>query len=184
MDEPTNHVAEAGRLPLRSLLAATCGTLLHGPQDSAFTPDAACSMSPATAAGCDRKIEWLPATSTMVAPARSAIERWAGGGIIRSSVATKYQVGLLRHAGSLIVPLRASTPHGTCESAMNAACSALRSPANDAWNFSRSRNRTRPAGAGSAARVRRAADPRSGCSPTRPCPVRRPPRVLVGVPPA
>src|SRR6266540_40867 len=141
MDEPTNHVAEAGRLPLRSLLAATCGTLLHGPQDSAFTPDAACSMSPATAAGCDRKIEWLPATSTIVAPARSAIERWAGGGIIRSSVATRYQLGLLRHAGSLIVPPRASTPHGTCESAMNAACSAGMSAANESWNLPRSKNR-------------------------------------------
>jgi hypothetical protein len=84
---------------------------------------------------------WLPAASSTVEPARADIWRWAGGGIIRSSVATRYQLGLLRHAGSLIVPLRASTPHGTCESAMNAACSALRSPANDAWNFSRSRSR-------------------------------------------
>jgi hypothetical protein len=39
--------------------------------------------------------------------------RWAGGGIIRSSVATRYQLGLLRQAGSVIVPLRASTPHGS-----------------------------------------------------------------------
>ena len=40
------------------------------------------------------------------------LSRWAGGGIIRSSVETRYQLGLLRHAGSLMVPLRASTPRG------------------------------------------------------------------------
>jgi uncharacterized protein DUF1003 len=33
-------------------------------------------------------MEWLPASSTTVEPARSDIARWAGGGIIRSSVAT------------------------------------------------------------------------------------------------
>src|SRR3954452_2377271 len=98
-------------------------------------------MIPATASGLDRKIEWLPAVSTTVAPARSAIERCAGGGIIRSSVVTRYQLRLLRHAGSLIVPAKASTPHGTCESAMNSASSEGTSPANDAWNLSRSRNR-------------------------------------------
>jgi hypothetical protein len=83
--------------------------------------DAACSTSSATAAGCDRKIEWLPATSTVVAPARSAIERWAGGGIIRSSVATRYQLGLLCHAGSLIVPLRASTSAASARRPIRAA---------------------------------------------------------------
>jgi uncharacterized membrane protein len=65
----------------------------------------------------------------------------AAGGIIPSSVATRYQLCLLRHAASLTVPLRASTPHGTCESAMNAPSSALKSPANEAGIFSRSRNR-------------------------------------------
>jgi hypothetical protein len=79
------------------------------------------------------------------------LRRW---GIIRSSVATRYQLGLLRHAGSLIVPLRASTPHGTCESAMNAACSALTSPANEAWTFPGRGRETRPAAAESAARAR------------------------------
>src|SRR5918999_5880114 len=53
---------------------------------------------------------WLPATSTTVEPARADISRWAAGAIIRSSVATRYQLGLLRHAGSLIVPPSASTP--------------------------------------------------------------------------
>jgi hypothetical protein len=54
---------------------------------------------------------------------RSDIARWAGGGIMRSSVATRYQLGLVRQAGSVTAPLRASTPQGTCESAMNAASS-------------------------------------------------------------
>src|SRR4051812_16764926 len=69
------------------------------------------------------------------------MERWAGGGIIRASVATRDQLGLTRHGGSVMEPPSASTPHGTCESAMNAASSALTSAANDAWNLSRSRNR-------------------------------------------
>src|SRR6266568_1696596 len=58
-----------------------------------------------------------------VEPVRLDMKRWAGGGIILSSVATRYQLGLVFHAGSLIVPLRAPTPHGTWESAMNAAFS-------------------------------------------------------------
>src|SRR5258708_7691535 len=86
-------------------------------------------------------MEWLPALSTTVDPARSDMARWAGGGIILSSVVTRYQLGFVRQAGSVIEPLRASTPHGTCESAMNAACSAGTSPANEAWDFARSRKR-------------------------------------------
>src|SRR6266702_8891960 len=76
-----------------------------------------------------------------VEPARLDMARCAGGGIIRSSVATRYQLGLIRQAGSVIEPPRASTPHGTCASAMNAASAAGTSPANDAWNFSRSKNK-------------------------------------------
>src|SRR5713226_4778884 len=84
---------------------------------------------------------WLPLTSTTVAPARLDIARWASGGIILSSVAIRYQLGLALHAGSLIVPLRAATPHGTWESAMNAAFSASTSAAKEAGNFSLSRNK-------------------------------------------
>ena len=47
--------------------------------------------------------------------------RWAAGGIIRSSVVTRYQQGLDRQVGWLTSPPRASTPHGTCESARNYA---------------------------------------------------------------
>src|SRR5438477_11892926 len=84
---------------------------------------------------------WLPFTSTTVAPVRLDIIRWASGGIILSSVATRYQLGFVFHAGSLIVPAGASTPQGTWESAMKAAASALTSPANDARNFDLSRKR-------------------------------------------
>src|SRR5260370_37175083 len=86
-------------------------------------------------------MEWLPVTSTVVEPARPDMVCWAGGGIILSSVVTRYQLGLVRQAGWVTCPPRASTPQGTCESAMNAARSAGRSPANEAWNLSPSRNR-------------------------------------------
>src|SRR5438876_4266992 len=105
------------------------------------TPFAAVSMSDATACGCDTYTEWLALTSTTVEPARLDIARWASGGIILSSVVTRYQLFFIFHAGSLIVPPSASTPHGTWESAMNAASSALTSPANDARNFALSRKR-------------------------------------------
>src|SRR5262245_64968657 len=67
--------------------------------------------------------------------------RCTSGGIIRSSVDTRYQLGFFFHAASVIAPLSASSPHGTCESAMNDAASSLTSAANDARNFERSRNR-------------------------------------------
>src|SRR5262249_60176557 len=81
------------------------------------------------------------AVSTTFDSARCAIERWAGGGIILSSAATRYQLGLTRQPGLLIAPASASTPHGTCESAMNAASSGATSAANDAANLERSSNR-------------------------------------------
>src|SRR5262245_44798363 len=84
---------------------------------------------------------WLPSTSTTSDPARFDIARCASGGIMRSLVATRYQLGFRRHAGSVIAPLSALMPQGTCESAMNAAASALTSAANDAANFDLSRNR-------------------------------------------
>src|SRR6266513_1428783 len=84
---------------------------------------------------------WLPFTSTTEEPARLDMERCASGGIILSSVVIKYQLGFDFHAGSLILPLRASKPHGTCESAMNNAFSGSTSPANEAGNFALSSNK-------------------------------------------
>src|SRR5438128_5050355 len=72
---------------------------------------------------------------------RLDMRRWAAGGIILSSVDTRYQLGFLFHAGSVIVPPSASTPHGTCESAMKAAFSASTSAAKEPANFVLSRNR-------------------------------------------
>jgi len=43
-------------------------------------------------------------------PDRWDIVRCESGGIIKSCVVTRYQLGLLRQAGSLIVPPSASTP--------------------------------------------------------------------------
>src|SRR2546427_1167697 len=65
----------------------------------------------------------------------------ASGGIILSSVVTRYQLGFDFQAGWLIFPPRAPTPHGTCESAMNPAFSLSTSPAKAAGNFALSRNR-------------------------------------------
>src|SRR5258707_6971729 len=84
---------------------------------------------------------WLPLASTTVEPARLDMERWASGGIILSSVVTRYQLGLVLHAGSLIAPLMAPMPHGTWESAMNAAFSGSTSAAKEAGNFALSRNK-------------------------------------------
>src|SRR5215470_5074029 len=67
--------------------------------------------------------------------------RCASGGIILSSVETRYQLGFDLHAGSLTAPLSASSPQGTCESAIKAAISGLTSAANDARNLARSRNK-------------------------------------------
>jgi hypothetical protein len=75
---------------------------------------------------------WLPLTSTTVEPGRLDMERWAAGGIVLSSVTTRYQLGFAFHAGSMIAPLRAAMPRGTWESAMNAAFSASTSAAKEA----------------------------------------------------
>src|SRR5882672_5026671 len=65
----------------------------------------------------------------------------AGGGIILSLLATRYQLGLVFHAGSLIAPLSASSPQGTCELAMKSAFSFGTSAAKDAANLALSSNR-------------------------------------------
>src|SRR2546426_5329487 len=67
--------------------------------------------------------------------------RCAAGGIILSSVTIKYQLGFVFHAGSVIAPPRAVTPHGTWESAMNAAFSVSTSAAKEAGNLALSRDR-------------------------------------------
>src|SRR5260370_39391362 len=84
---------------------------------------------------------WLPPTSLTVEPARRDINCCAGGGIILSSVTSRYQLDLVFHAGVVTAPLRASNPQGTWEFAMNSAFSGGTSPANDSGNFTLSRMR-------------------------------------------
>jgi hypothetical protein len=122
-------------------------------------PLAAFSMREATAWGFETYMAWLPLTSTTLEPACWDIARWASGGIILSSVEIKYQLGFIFHAGSLIVPLSASRPHGTWESAINRAVFALTSAANDVGNFSLSRRDILPAAGESEARVHLALGP-------------------------
>ena len=66
---------------------------------------------------------------------------------------TRYQLGFVVHAGSLTAAVERFETHGTWESAINAAASALTSAANDARNFVRSRNKQRPAAAVSGAQA-------------------------------
>ena len=87
---------------------------------------------------------WLAVTSTVVAPARCAIARWADSGIIWSSVAIRYELGLLRQTGSVTGPSMASTANGTCASAMNAASAVGRSAPNELWNPTGSWNKNLP----------------------------------------
>ena len=54
-------------------------------------------------AAARRRSSGCPPLRRRSTPARSDIVRCAGGGIIRSSVATRYQLGLLRQAGSVTV---------------------------------------------------------------------------------
>ncbi len=48
--------------------------------------------------GCDTIDTWDPATSVIVAPARSAMRRCVAAGMTRSSVPTTAQLGMVFHA--------------------------------------------------------------------------------------
>src|SRR5438105_13815193 len=65
----------------------------------------------------------------------------AAGGIILSSVATRYQLGFLLQAASVTAPSSAATPQGSWELAMNSALSLGRSAAKEAANFALSSKR-------------------------------------------
>src|SRR5580704_13250569 len=104
-------------------------------------PWAAWLITADTTAGRETYTAWLPGVSVTTALARSDMARWAAGGIMWSSVETRYQDGLLRQAGSVTAPPSASTAAGSCESAMNAASFSGTSAAKAAANLSRSRSR-------------------------------------------
>src|ERR1700678_3390102 len=75
------------------------------------------------------------------ASARFAINLCASGGIILSSVATRYQLGLDFQAALPTTPLSAPSPHGTWESPMKAARPGSTSAANESANFVGSRKK-------------------------------------------
>src|SRR5262249_8733473 len=96
---------------------------------------AAFLMRATTASGWETYTAWLAFTSLTVAPARFDIARYASGGSILTSVATRYQLGFVLHAAVETVPCSAATPHGSWEFAMKSALTSGTSPANDAANL-------------------------------------------------
>jgi hypothetical protein len=64
-----------------------------------FPTDAAAARTASIeSCGCDTIETCEPATSVIVEPARSAIDRWVAGGMTRSSVPTTAQLGIVFHA--------------------------------------------------------------------------------------
>src|SRR3954469_6690146 len=79
-------------------------------------------MSWVAASGCDRYETCEAGTSTIVAFARSAMNRWSAGGIALSSVPSRYQHGTVFHAGGLDgAPANAAAAYGRWAAAMTAA---------------------------------------------------------------
>ena len=69
-----------------------------GPANGQLTVAAACSMTSVTCLGCDIITTCDDRISIGVAPARSAMNRWVAGGIVRSSEATTYHDGMVSQA--------------------------------------------------------------------------------------
>ena len=70
-----------------------------------------------------------PFTSTVPLPARFAYQRSSSGLMVRSEPATSIQLGLLRHAGTVITPLKFSALFSTCDRAMKAGLADSRNAA-------------------------------------------------------
>ena len=72
-------------------------------------------MSWVAASGWDTKETCEAGTSTIVACARSAMNRWSSGGIALSSVPSRYQHGSVFHAGGAIgTAANAAAAYGRC----------------------------------------------------------------------
>jgi hypothetical protein len=78
-------------------------------------------------ATCDER------SSIVVAWARSAMNRWVAGGIVRSCAATTYHVGMSSQAGVPEGWLRVATPAGRWLLAITASRRRERSPAKISW---------------------------------------------------
>jgi hypothetical protein len=97
-------------------------------------------MSWVAASGCDTNETWEAATSTIVAFARSAMNRWSAGGIALSAVPSKYQHGNLFHAGGPDgAAANAAAAYGRWVAAITAAVAGSTSAAKVSRNASGSR---------------------------------------------
>src|SRR6476619_1100283 len=97
-------------------------------------------MSAVAASGWDTNETCEAGTSTIVALARSAMNRWSSGGIALSSVPSRYQHGSVFHAGGADgVAANAAAAYGRCVAAMTSAVSASTSAAKASWKASRAR---------------------------------------------
>src|SRR5690606_34183021 len=90
---------------------------------------AADSMTLVTARGFEIMTTCEDRTSTVVAPARSAMKRCVGGGMVLSRVATTYHAGMSSHAGGPDGWASVATSAGRWLTARTAACDRERSPA-------------------------------------------------------
>src|SRR4029078_7326714 len=87
-------------------------------------------MSWVAASGWDTNETCEAGTSTIVALARSAMNRWSSGGLALSSVPSNYQHGNVFHAGGTDgVAANAAAAYGRCAAAITAAVSASTSAA-------------------------------------------------------
>src|SRR5260370_30565387 len=87
-------------------------------------------MSWVAASGCDTKETCEAGTSTIVAFARSAMNRWSAGGIALSSVPSRYQHGSVFHAGGPDgATANAAAAYGRCAPAITAPLSGSTSAA-------------------------------------------------------
>src|SRR6266496_4876425 len=95
-------------------------------QDTAL---AARRMILVTAAGWDTITSWAESTVEMCAPARLAMYSWPAGGMALSCSVTRYQLGIVFHAGAPDGSKFAVRDSGRCVRAIRSACCWDTSPA-------------------------------------------------------
>src|SRR6185436_18747119 len=104
-------------------------------QPAAAIASTACRMSWVAASGWDTNDTCDAGTSTIVALARSAMNRWSAGGIALSSVPRRYQHGSVFHAGGADgVAANAAAAYGRWAAASTAAVAASTSAAKASRN--------------------------------------------------
>src|SRR6185295_8726710 len=102
-------------------------------------------MSWVAASGWDTNETCEAGTSTIVAFARLAMNRWSAGGIALSSVPSRYQHGREFHAGGADgVAANAAAAYGRCVAAITAAVSGSTSAAKASRKASGARYRSAP----------------------------------------